>query len=86
MSVLGRAALVGAAAVGAAAVWWRRNPSACPYGQRFWVEAPHPFITRARLRDLYSAHRRGAYVGREAEWAAIDADIIAASREGRVFE
>ncbi|HEX8854464.1 MAG TPA: class I SAM-dependent methyltransferase [Thermoleophilaceae bacterium] len=32
-----------------AAVWWRRNPSACPYGQRFWVEAPHPFITRARL-------------------------------------
>ena len=34
-----------------AAVWWRAHPSACPYGQRFWVEAPHPFITRARLRD-----------------------------------
>ncbi len=34
-----------------AAVWWRRNPSACPYGQRFFVEAPHPFITRSRLRD-----------------------------------
>jgi len=43
---------LGAAAVGvaAAAVWWRRHPSACPYGQRFWVEAPHPLITRARLR------------------------------------
>jgi ubiquinone/menaquinone biosynthesis C-methylase UbiE len=33
----------------AAALWWRKHPSACPYGQRFWVEAPHPFITRARL-------------------------------------
>jgi ubiquinone/menaquinone biosynthesis C-methylase UbiE len=33
------------------ALWWRRNPSACPYSQRFWVEAPHPFITRARLRE-----------------------------------
>jgi ubiquinone/menaquinone biosynthesis C-methylase UbiE len=33
----------------AAALWWRKNPSACPYGQRFWVEAPHPVITRDRL-------------------------------------
>jgi ubiquinone/menaquinone biosynthesis C-methylase UbiE len=40
-----------AAGVAAAALWWRANPSACPYGQRFWVEAPHPFITRARLRE-----------------------------------
>jgi ubiquinone/menaquinone biosynthesis C-methylase UbiE len=40
------------AAVGAAALWWRKNPSACPYGQRFWVEAPHPIITRDRLRDV----------------------------------
>jgi ubiquinone/menaquinone biosynthesis C-methylase UbiE len=32
------------------ALWWRSHPSACPYGQRFWVEAPHPFITRSRLR------------------------------------
>ena len=32
-----------------AALWWRRHPSACPYGQRFFVKAPHPFITRARL-------------------------------------
>jgi ubiquinone/menaquinone biosynthesis C-methylase UbiE len=42
----------GVAAVGAAALWWRKNPSACPYNQRFWVEAPHPFITRPRLRDI----------------------------------
>ena len=40
-----------AAAVLGGALWWRRNPSACPYSQRFWVEAPHPFITRARLRE-----------------------------------
>jgi ubiquinone/menaquinone biosynthesis C-methylase UbiE len=38
-------------AVVAVAWWWRKNPSACPYGQRFWVEAPHPLITRARLRE-----------------------------------
>lgn len=36
----------------AAAFWWRKNPSACPYGQRFWVEAPHPIITRERLRAV----------------------------------
>jgi SAM-dependent methyltransferase len=48
-----RRVLVGAAAaVGAAALWWRKNPSACPYGQRFWVEAPHPLITRPRLREI----------------------------------
>jgi ubiquinone/menaquinone biosynthesis C-methylase UbiE len=47
-----RTALVGvAAAVAGIALWWRKNPSACPYSQRFWVEAPHPFITRERLRE-----------------------------------
>ena len=45
--------VLGAAAVVAgAALWWRKNPSACPYGQRFWVEAPHPLITRQRLREI----------------------------------
>jgi ubiquinone/menaquinone biosynthesis C-methylase UbiE len=46
--------LLGAAALATlgAALWWRRNPSACPYGQRFWVEAPHPIITRERLRSV----------------------------------
>lgn len=49
----GRALLGGAALVTlGAALWWRKNPSACPYGQRFWVEAPHPFITRDRLRQV----------------------------------
>lgn len=44
--------LAGAAALATlgGALWWRKHPSACPYGQRFWVEAPHPIITRDRLR------------------------------------
>jgi ubiquinone/menaquinone biosynthesis C-methylase UbiE len=52
---VGAARLVGLGAglaVAGAALWWRRHPSACPYSQRFWVEAPHPFITRARLREV----------------------------------
>jgi ubiquinone/menaquinone biosynthesis C-methylase UbiE len=46
--------LLGAAAAATlgAALWWRQNPSACPYGQRFWVEAPHPIISRERLRSV----------------------------------
>ena len=49
----GRAvALLAGGGVLAAALWWRTHPSACPYSQRFWVEAPHPFITRARLREI----------------------------------
>jgi len=48
---LRRIALVAGLALLGAALWWRRHPSACPYGQRFWVEAPHPLITRARLVD-----------------------------------
>jgi ubiquinone/menaquinone biosynthesis C-methylase UbiE len=43
-------ALAGVGVIGAA-LRWRRNPSACPYNQRFWVQAPHPFITRERLFD-----------------------------------
>jgi ubiquinone/menaquinone biosynthesis C-methylase UbiE len=50
--VIRRLAAAGAAAVVGAAFWWRKNPSACPYSQRFWVEAPHPFITRERLREI----------------------------------
>jgi len=46
------AGAVGAGGVLAAALWWRKNPSACPYSQRFWVDAPHPLITRGRLREV----------------------------------
>jgi ubiquinone/menaquinone biosynthesis C-methylase UbiE len=47
-----RLLLAVALAIVAAGYWWRKNPSACPYGQRFWVEAPHPLITRERLRTV----------------------------------
>jgi ubiquinone/menaquinone biosynthesis C-methylase UbiE len=36
----------------AAALWWRRNPSACPYSQRLFIELPHPGITRGRLIEI----------------------------------
>jgi len=54
---LKRTLLVAGAAVAGAALWWRKNPSACPYSQRFWVEAPHPIITRARLAEVLEAKR-----------------------------
>ena len=46
--------------------WWRQNPSACPYSQRFWVEAPHPFITRERLREVARAASRASACSRSA--------------------
>jgi SAM-dependent methyltransferase len=30
--------------------WWRLHPTSRPFAQRLWVDAPHPFITRGRLR------------------------------------
>jgi SAM-dependent methyltransferase len=75
----------GAAAVGGAALWWRRNPSACPYSQRFWVEAPHPLITRARLREALAPEPgerilevgpgTGYYTLDVAEWVKPDGEV-----------
>jgi protein-L-isoaspartate O-methyltransferase len=77
--------LGGAAAVAGAALWWRRNPSACPYSQRFWVEAPHPLITRARLREtlepqpgervLEVGPGTGYYTLDMAEWVKPDGEV-----------
>jgi ubiquinone/menaquinone biosynthesis C-methylase UbiE len=44
--------MLGSAAVLGYALWWRKNPSACPYGLRFFVGLPHPLITRGRLREV----------------------------------
>jgi ubiquinone/menaquinone biosynthesis C-methylase UbiE len=75
-------ALGGAAAALGAALWWRKNPSACPYSQRFWVQAPHPLITRSRLREaleprpgervLEVGPGTGYYALEVAEWIAPD--------------
>lgn len=81
-----RALLVAAAlATLGAALWWRRNPSACPYGQRFWVEAPHPIITRERLRDVLAPRSgerlleigpgTGYYTLDMAEWVGSDGRV-----------
>jgi ubiquinone/menaquinone biosynthesis C-methylase UbiE len=79
--------LLGAAGAAtlAAAVWWRKNPSACPYGQRFWVEAPHPFITHDRLREVLRPQPgerllelgvgTGYYSCELAEWVAADGTL-----------
>jgi SAM-dependent methyltransferase len=74
-----------AAAVAGAALWWRKNPSACPYGQRFWVEAPHPLITRPRLREILEPRAgervlevgpgTGYYTLEVAEWIKPDGEI-----------
>ncbi len=76
--------LLGAATL-AAALWWRKNPSACPYGQRFWVEAPHPVITRDRLRSVLAPARGervleigpgvGYYTLDIAEWLTADGTV-----------
>lgn len=50
----GALAAAGAALV-AGAVWWRTHPSACPYGQRWVLELPRPYITRGRLLGVLGA-------------------------------
>ena len=77
--------LAAAAAVAGAALWWRKNPSACPYGQRFWVEAPHPLITRSRLREILEPKPgerilevgpgTGYYTLDAAEWVKPDGEV-----------
>jgi hypothetical protein len=47
------------------------------------VPPDKPIYTRAQVKQLYEQHRKGAYVGREAEWARLEADMFAAQREGR---
>lgn len=38
-------AALAVAGVGAGAVWWRRNPSACPYGARRLLDLPRPGLS-----------------------------------------
>lgn len=48
--------LGGAALLAGGAVAWvlraRRNPSACPYSQRFFLDLPRPFMRRETLREM----------------------------------
>lgn len=47
----GAASLLGAVLL-ATAIRLRKNPSACPYGQRLILELPRPFLTRSGLRSM----------------------------------
>ncbi|MDX6663651.1 MAG: hypothetical protein QOG09_1753 [Solirubrobacterales bacterium] len=47
----------GAAALAGGVYWWRTHPSACPYGQRFLIQIPHPPITRRRLLAILQPAR-----------------------------
>src|ERR671910_3703303 len=56
----GLVVLVGAVSLLAYLRQQRKDPSACPYGLRFSLDLPHPFVTRSRLREMLSpepAHR-----------------------------
>lgn len=50
--VLAGAGLGGAGVIAARAVRARRNPSACPFGQHFFLELPRFSLTRGRLREM----------------------------------
>jgi hypothetical protein len=44
-----------------------------------------PTYTRAQIAKFYNDKRLGAYVGREAEWARLEHELIAAGRENRIL-
>jgi len=69
------AALLAAAGL-AVALWWRRHPSACPYAQRFWVEAPHPLITRDRLLRVLDPRPGERVAGEEALVDAVARAVV----------
>ena len=46
--------LGGGASLLAYVVRQRKDPSACPYGLRFSLALPRPFLTRSRLREILS--------------------------------
>jgi ubiquinone/menaquinone biosynthesis C-methylase UbiE len=44
--------LVGGASLLAYVIRQRKDPSACPYSQRFFLDLPHPSVSRTRLREV----------------------------------
>ena len=52
--IVGGFVLVGAASLLAYLRRHHKDPSACPYGLRFSLDLPHPFVTRLRLREMLS--------------------------------
>ena len=84
-----RLLMLPALGIAAAALWWRRNPSACPYSQRFWVQAPHPLITRDRLRETLApvAGERVLEIGPGTGYYTLDlAEWVGPSGELEIFD
>lgn len=77
--------LVGGAGLLTYVVQQRRNPSACPYSQRFSLDLPHPTVTRTRLCEMLSPEpgRRvievgpgtGYYALHTAQWLESDGTL-----------
>jgi len=61
---------------------WRPGRASSPVGPAPTGKA---IYTRADILRLHEQHRKGAFAGREVEWARIENDIIAAGREGRII-
>jgi hypothetical protein len=53
--------------------------------QRARSPASGKIYTREEIARLYRQHQQGAYVGREAEWARLEVDIVRAGAEGRIL-
>jgi ubiquinone/menaquinone biosynthesis C-methylase UbiE len=53
--LIGLLVLVGGGSLLAYAVRQRKDPSTCPYGLRFSLALPRPFLTRSRLREILSS-------------------------------
>ena len=41
--------------------------------------------TRQEIALLFEQHRKGAYAGRDLDWARQEVDIVRASAEGRII-
>jgi ubiquinone/menaquinone biosynthesis C-methylase UbiE len=66
--------MVGGAGLLAYVIRQRKNPSACPYSQRFSLDLPHPSVTRPRLREVLASEpgQRVLEVGPGTGYYALD--------------
>jgi SAM-dependent methyltransferase len=51
-------AAIGVGAAIAGALYWRRNPTACPYGHRWMIELPKPGVSVKRMLEVLDPQPR----------------------------
>src|SRR5262249_48331269 len=44
-----------------------------------------PTYTREQIKKFYELHRKGKFIGREAEWNRLEWEIVRAGAEGRIL-